>query len=67
MTKTIKICDRCGKECYWLFTVPIMHIKGYTLEICEDTPNGTAHNEFCEDCAQKAIDRINDVVLHHNF
>ena len=45
MTKTIKVCDKCGKECGWLFIVPFMRIKGKNLEILNDTPMGTANNE----------------------
>lgn len=67
MTKTVKICDKCGKEKDWLFTVPIMCIKGLNLEFRENTPTGTAKNEYCVECTQKIIAKINDIVLHQNF
>lgn len=67
MTKTIKICDKCGKECGWLFIVPFMRIKGKNLEILNDTPMGTANNGYCEECTRKIIDKIDDIVLHQKF
>ena len=67
MTKTIKVCDKCGKECGWLFTVPFMRIKGSQLEFLNDTPMGTANNEYCEECTRKIIDKIDDIVLLQKF
>lgn len=63
MTKTIKICDKCGKECTWLYKLPIMVIKGYNIEFYDDTPCGAANNECCENCARKIVEKINDIVL----
>lgn len=59
MTKTVKICDMCGKECEWLYTLPILHIKGYKIDFAEDTPMGTAKNELCEECTKKVFDEYN--------
>lgn len=67
MTKTVKICDKCGKECGWLFTVPFMHIKGLKLEFLDDTPSGTANNEYCEECTRKIVDKVKNIVLDQNF
>lgn len=67
MTKTVKICDKCGKECSWLYVVPFMNIKGYKIEFLEDTPSGTANNEYCEECTRKIMDKFNDMVLRHKF
>lgn len=67
MTKTIKICDKCGKECGWLFTVPYMHIRGLYLEFMDKDPCGKAQNEYCEECTQKIIEKVNDIVLRQNF
>lgn len=67
MTKTIKICDKCGKECNWLFKVPFMRMRGLTLVYQDDTPRGTANNEYCEECTRKIISRIDDIVLNKNF
>lgn len=67
MTKTIKICDKCGQECAWLYKVPIMNIKGYNIEFRDDTPCGTANNEYCEECTRKVISKINDIVLRQMF
>lgn len=67
MTKTIKICDKCGKECKWLYVVPFIYIKGLKLEISYDTPTGTANNEYCEECTHKIVAKIQDIVLNQQF
>lgn len=65
MTKTIKICDKCGKECDWLYRMPIMNVKGYKIELSDNIPSGKAMNEFCESCTRDFICRYNDMILHH--
>lgn len=55
MTKTIKICDKCGKEVKWLYTFPIMRIKGLTLNV-----DNNARHEMCLDCANDFIDKYNN-------
>lgn len=67
MTKNIKICDKCGKECEWVFIVPFMRIKGHKIELLNDTPFGTANNEYCEECTRKIVDKVNDIVLGQKF
>lgn len=67
MIKTIKICDKCGKETNWLYTVPFMHIQGLTLAYQDNTPNGTVKNEFCENCTRRIISKIDDIIINHNF
>lgn len=67
MTKTIKICDKCGKECTWLYKVPFMTIKGLYIEFNNDTPIGTALNEYCEECTRKIMDKFNEMVLRQKF
>lgn len=67
MTKIIKICDKCGKECGRIFIVPFMHFNGSTVEVLNDTPIGTANNEYCEECTRKIVDKINDIVLRQKF
>lgn len=59
MTKIINICDMCGKECEWLYTLPILNIKGKNIDIAENTPIGTAKNELCEECTKKVFDEYN--------
>lgn len=71
MTKTIKVCDKCGKECGKergrLFRVPFMSIKGHKIEVMYDTEMGTAYNEYCEECTRKIVDKVNDIVLGSKF
>lgn len=67
MTKTIKICDKCGKECGWLFRVPFMRITGHEIKFMNDTEIGTAYNDYCEECTRKIVDKVNDIVLGQKF
>ena len=60
MRKTINICDRCGREVKWLYSMPVIKIEGYNMEVyycgegCDDLP------ELCENCARKAISVFNE-------
>lgn len=53
MTKTIKICDLCGKEVDWLYKIPRIYIEGYTITVEDERGK-----ELCESCAQKWMDYI---------
>lgn len=50
MTITKKICDSCGAEVEWLYTMPTIRIEGLNLTM--DTENG---RELCRECAKKLI------------
>ena len=67
MTKTIKICDKCGKECRRLIRVPFMRIKAHKIEFLNDTEIGTAYNDYCEECTRKIVDKVNSIVLDQKF
>lgn len=54
MTKTIKICDKCGKEVNWLYKFPLMHIKGLNLDV-----DNYIYHEMCEECAEEFVDMYN--------
>lgn len=54
MTKTIKICDKCGAEVDWLYSFPLMRIEGLNLHI-----NQYAHHELCKECAEEFIHMYN--------
>lgn len=54
MTKTIKICDKCGAEVDWLYEFPRMHIKGLRLEVEE-----YGKFDLCKECAEKFVDMYN--------
>lgn len=54
MTKTIKICDKCGKEVNWLYTFPLMHIKGLNLDV-----DNYAHHEMCKECSNEFLEMYN--------
>lgn len=49
MTKSIKICDRCGREVKWLYEMPRFSLEGLTIKFY------TPRFELCEDCARDAI------------
>lgn len=55
MTKTIKICDKCGKEVNWLYEFRLMRIKGLRLEIDE-----YGKHELCKECAEVFLDMYNN-------
>ena len=50
MTKTIKTCDRCGKEVSWLYKVPCIWIEGLNLTVKEGN-----RAELCEKCMRDLI------------
>lgn len=51
MTKTVHICDECGKQVDWVYKVPKLVVKGLSLEIA-----GTVKEaELCEDCMRARV------------
>lgn len=52
MTKTIKICDKCGKEVGWLYTFPLLSIKGLNIQC-----NNYVQHELCKECAEDFIEK----------
>lgn len=55
MTKTIKICDKCGKEVNWLYSFPLIRMEGLNLKFREH-----ARHEMCEKCAKEFIEMYNN-------
>lgn len=54
MTRTIKICDKCGKEVGLLYTFPLISINDYNVEV-----NNYVHHELCKECAEKFVENYN--------
>lgn len=54
MTKTIRICDRCGKEVSHLYDMPVLFCNEFHIA----SRSGTV--EFCEECAKQACDNFNN-------
>ena len=54
MTKTIKICDKCGAEVDWLYEFHRLNIKGLRLEVAE-------YDKFdlCKECAKEFVNMYN--------
>ena len=57
MKKTIYICDRCGKEVSWVYSMPKMMLEGLKINLYNDPDN-----ELCKDCAKYAIDTYRKVI-----
>lgn len=55
MTKTIKICDKCGREVNWLFEFHHVEIKGLRIELREYDKH-----DLCKECAEKFVDMYNN-------
>lgn len=55
MTKTIRICDKCGREVDWLYEFHLMHIKGLRLEIEE-----YGKHDLCKECAEELVEKYNN-------
>jgi hypothetical protein len=55
MTKTIKICDKCGAEVDWLYKFPLIRRVGLNTELREH-----ARHEMCEKCADEFIEKYNN-------
>ena len=49
-----KVCDRCGRETYWLYNIPTFRINGLAFTILKDT-----NYELCKDCLSNLCEYIN--------
>ena len=54
MRITKLICDSCGKECKWLYTMPRLVVEGNNITFY----NGK--KELCEECARKCVKLYNE-------
>lgn len=53
MRKVIKICDRCKKECDWLFAFNRRYIDDEERAVVYDMRSTF---EFCEDCMKSLVE-----------
>lgn len=51
------ICDRCGKEVKWLYSMPKMMLEGLKISLYNDPKS-----ELCKDCAEYVISEYRRLV-----
>ena len=55
MTKTIKICDKCGKEVDWLFEIYLMKFKRRRVDYEENDKY-----DLCTECTKELVEKYNN-------
>lgn len=61
MTKTIKICDRCGKEVNQLYNMPRLIVEGSVVNLY-------SHKcEMCKKCAEEVCKRFNESAVEDRW
>ena len=50
MKKTIYVCDRCGKEVDWVYSMPRLILEGLKISLYNDPKS-----ELCKGCAEYVI------------